>query len=371
MTLWELFTRSVTSHGGRTALISADARWTYAELAEWADRHARALVSAGVTKGTRVGLLLENDPEWIAVALGATSIGAVLVPVSTFVKPDDLAHHLRDADVAHLFLSEGFLGSDYLEMLASIGPGIAETPPSPGAPLLLEELPALRQVVVRGAGARAATLPAGCVAWVDHLAGAEIVGDTVLAGLREDLDPEDECYLLSTSGTTARPKGVLHDHRTLARNGWLIGELQALEPDDVVWFYFPLFFSAGCINVMLGTLSHGASLIVQPAFVPSEALELIEREGATTWHLWLHQLNKLMSHPDWSAARPQPVAQGHGTVGHVHRRSARRQPGWGEHVRHDRDGHRLIVHPRPRHDRGAPRLPGPAVGGQRGEGRRP
>jgi fatty-acyl-CoA synthase len=238
----------------------------------------------------------------VALALGATSIGAVLVPVSTFAKADDLAYQLRDADVAHLLMTPGFLSADYLDMLASIAPGVAGTPagrgrsPAAGA-LLVAELPALRRVVVRGDDAQ---VPAGCVSWQDHLAAGDVVPEAVLAGLRADLDPEDECYLLTTSGTTARPKGVLHDHRTLARNGTYIGDLQALVPEDVVWFYFPLFFSAGCINVMLGTLSHGAALIVQPTFDTGLALELIEREGATAWHLWLHQLNKLMSHPDWS-----------------------------------------------------------------------
>ena len=296
-TLWELFARSVELHGDRAALITADARWSYAELAGWVDAHARALVAAGVTKGTRVGLWMENDPEWVALALAATSIGAVLVPVSTFAKADDLEHHLRMADVSHLLMTPSFLGSDYVDMLSSIAPGIAEEPAPPGGPLLIEQLASLRRVVVRGAHGR---VPPGCVRWDDHLRAGDAVPAAVLAGLRAELDPDDDCYLLTTSGTTARPKGVLHDHRTLARNGFLIGELQALVPEDVVWFYFPLFFSAGCINVMLGTLSHGSALIVQANFDPAGALELIEREGATAWHLWLHQLNKLMAEPGWA-----------------------------------------------------------------------
>ncbi len=296
-TLWELFARSVELHGDRAALITADARWSYAELDAWVDAHARALVAAGVTKGARVGLWMENDPEWVAVALAATSIGAVLVPVSTFAKADDLAYHLRMADVSHLLMTRSFLGSDYLAMLSSVAPGIAEGPSRPGGPLLIEELASLRSVVVRGSEGQ---LPPGCVRWDDHLCAGDAVPAAVLSGLRAELDPDDDCYLLTTSGTTARPKGVLHDHRTLARNGFLIGELQALVPEDVVWFYFPLFFSAGCINVMLGTLSHGSALIVQASFDPPEALELIEREGATAWHLWLHQLNKLMAEPGWS-----------------------------------------------------------------------
>ena len=94
------------------------------------------------------------------------------------------------------------------------------------------------------------------------------------------ISPSDTAHLYYTSGTTARPKGALHVHEAVSLNGWRIGEYQGLVADDVVWFYYPLFFSAGCINVMLGTLCHGAALILQPAFEPGDAIALIEREQA-------------------------------------------------------------------------------------------
>ncbi len=292
-TLFELFSDSATRHADRTAIVTSDQRWTYRDLSDRVDGHARALVASGVGKGTRVGLLMENDPDWVAFALAATGIGSLLVPVSTFAHVDDLAYLLRDADVAHLYMSARFLANDYLGMLAEITPEIAA---ARAGPIHCASLPALRDVVVRGAD----PLPPGCRSWEDVLASGGGVPDAVLRGLREGLDPEDECYLLTTSGTTARPKGVLHTHRALAGNGARIAALQGLTCDDVVWFYFPFFFSAGCVNVMLGTLAAGASLIVQPTFDAGTALELIESEGATTWHLWPHQLTALLEHPDWA-----------------------------------------------------------------------
>jgi fatty-acyl-CoA synthase len=158
---------------------------------------------------------------------------------------------------------------------------------------------------------------------------AEHVPVDVVRGLAADVDPQDEAYLLSTSGTTARPKGVLLTHDALARNGRQIGDCQGLVADDVVWAYFPLFFSAGCINVLLGAVSHGAALLVQPDFDPGEALELIDREHATAWHLWPHQLTALMEHPSWhdkhhdrlhkgtgpyDLIQPEPAADGLGGV---------------------------------------------------------
>ena len=291
-TLPQLLDRSVEAHASRTALITREERWSYRDLSERVDRLSRSLAARGVGKGSRIGLLMENGPDWIALAFAATGLGAVLVPISTFSKQDDLAYQLRHGDVGQLFLSARFLKNDYLSALRAIAPELER---EAAAMLYAEALPALRRVVVRGAE----ELPAGCEAWQVFEAAGEGVPEAVVRGLREEIDPEDECYLLYTSGTTARPKGVVQVHDAVARNGWRIGDYKAIDADDVVWFYFPLFFSAGCINVMLGTLSHGAALILQPSFEPGLALELIEREKATTWHLWPHTLKELTEHPDW------------------------------------------------------------------------
>ncbi len=292
-TLPELLARVVEVHASRTALITEDERWSYAELAERVDQISPALIAQGVGKGSRVGLLMENGPDWVAFAFAATGLGALLVPVSTFSKDDDLAYQLRHAEIQHLFLSARFLKNDYLAMLSGMAPELAEGVPGS---LMCESLPALRSVVVRGEDA----LPAGCESWASFEAKGAQVPRAIAQGLRAEVDPEDECYLLYTSGTTARPKGVVQVHDAVARNGWRIGEYQCLDENDVVWFYYPLFFSAGCINVMLGTLSHGASLILQPSFDPGVAIDLIEREKATAWHLWPHTLKELIQHPEWS-----------------------------------------------------------------------
>ncbi len=293
-TLPGLLADSVSRWGDRVAIITVDERWTYAELQARVERHARALVSMGVGKGSRVGLLMENDPDWVAFAFAATSLGALFVPVSTFSKQDDLEYQLRHADLAQLFMSARFLKNDYLGMLCKAAPELDSGTPGQ---LYLERMPALRRVVVRGADDR---LPSGCQSWSDFEAAGGDVPASLVASLRDEVDPEDDCYLLYTSGTTARPKGVLHVHEAVARNGHLIGEYQRLEAGDVAWYYFPMFFSAGCINVMLGTLSHGAAMIVQPGFEPGDALMLIEREQANTWHLWAHTLKTLTAHPDWT-----------------------------------------------------------------------
>jgi fatty-acyl-CoA synthase len=304
-TLPALLAQACEAYAPRTALITQDDRITYAELAERADALAAGLVGLGVGKGSRIGLLMENTTDWIAFAFAATGLGAVLVPISTFSKQDDVAYQVRHADVGLLFLSDRFLKNDYLEIVRTSAPELDGA--TPGR-LMSPEMPALRTVVVKGA----TELPSGCLSWEAFEAAGADVSREVVRGLQRAVDAEDECYLLYTSGTTARPKGVVQVHDAVARNGWRIGEYQGLVADDVVWFYYPLFFSAGCINVMLGTLSHGAALIVQPSFVPADAIELIEREQATTWHLWPHTLKELTAHPDWAVRDHSRLHKGTG-----------------------------------------------------------
>lgn len=306
-TMVELLDRSVGAYAERDALVTAEERLTYADLDAVIRRYARALVALGVGKGSRVGVLMENHPDWVALDFAVTGIGAVLVPLSTFSTGQDLAYQLRHADVSHLLLSARFVKHDFLADVVRVAPELEQAEPGH---LYARRLPALRHVVVREAGGD--TLPAGATSWKAFVAAGESVPDSIVDELRAEVDPDDECYLMYTSGTTAHPKGVLHVHSAVAGNGWRIGECQKLEPVDVVWFYFPLFFSAGCVNVALGTLSHGAALLLQPVFDPAAALELIEREGATTWHLWPHTLKALREHPDWERRDHRGLHKGTG-----------------------------------------------------------
>ena len=117
--------------GEREALVSARRRVTYAELAAESTAIARGLAARGVERGTRVGLLMPNWPEWIATAFGVWRAGGLLVPLSTLNRPREMAYCLAHAEVRVLVAVRRFLRHDYMA-------GLEE-----GAP----RLPALREVV--------------------------------------------------------------------------------------------------------------------------------------------------------------------------------------------------------------------------------
>ena len=88
-------------------------------------------------KGDRLGLLAPNGTEWALVASPAMRIGAVLVPLSTLLRPPELLAQLRTASVSHLVSSAEFRGRRYLDELDAVAPGLVaavrcgRTPPGP------------------------------------------------------------------------------------------------------------------------------------------------------------------------------------------------------------------------------------------------
>jgi acyl-CoA synthetase (AMP-forming)/AMP-acid ligase II len=86
--------------GDRPLILLNEDRITYAEAAERSDKLARGLLASGVGKGTRVGLLMPNGPDWVIGWLAAARIGGVVVPMNAFYKPREFFWVLRHADLS-------------------------------------------------------------------------------------------------------------------------------------------------------------------------------------------------------------------------------------------------------------------------------
>src|SRR5262249_32769979 len=144
------------------ALLSADRCTSFRELEQTARAVAKGLARVGVSKGTRVGILMPNRPEWLACAFGALKLGAIVVPLNTLHRRTELEHTLRHADVTVLITVSRFLNHAYLELVREICPAFDRMP----RPLAVPQLPALREVVVAddSSSAPVHTLDALCAA---------------------------------------------------------------------------------------------------------------------------------------------------------------------------------------------------------------
>lgn len=284
-----------TRHASRPALLDDRGSWAFVDLEREARRVARGLIGAGLGKGARVGVLMANRREWVSTAFGASMAGAVVVPLNTFGTPDELDYILAHADVNVLLLQSGLLKHRYLEDLVSRHPSIGEG--RPGG-VRCAALPQLRRVF----GLDVEADRGGVEAWssLDRL-GAD-VDDELLAAVADGIDPSDDALVIYTSGTTARPKGVIHRQRAPVIQSWRFAEYMALDPSDRVWTAQPFFWTAGICMSLGASLAAGAELVLQDRFDPVEALDRIEAVRPTTLHSWPHQ-EKAMAEVEGAAER--------------------------------------------------------------------
>src|SRR5262245_36018335 len=104
------------------AVVDGALRWTFAEYADEVSRYAAALIGLGVQPGDRVAVWAPNSHRFMAAALGTSCAGAVLVPINTRFKGPE-AHGILARSRARILLVEnGFLGNDYVGMLAGQPP---------------------------------------------------------------------------------------------------------------------------------------------------------------------------------------------------------------------------------------------------------
>jgi len=305
-----VFIRRLAAERGEADMIVLDEeRLSYAEVEAQSARLARGLLTRGIAKGTRVGLLMPNGPDWLVAFLATTRIGAIAVPLNTFFQTRELEWILRHADVDTLLTVDRFLSHDYLERLEAAAPSLAD---ASAAPLRLKELPYLRRVIVWGEASRPWTESGPTLV---ESAGADPAIDAAfLEAIEAGVTPADPAVILYSSGSTADPKGALHTHGTILRHSYNLTSGRDLKPDDRVWSPMPFFWVGGFVFALLGNLQAGATTLCEAVFDPETTLGFLERERATVAVGWPHFGKALADHParqdhDLSALRAGNVPE--------------------------------------------------------------
>jgi fatty-acyl-CoA synthase len=113
-------------YGSREALVFRDARLSYRDLQRAADEVARGFLAQGIGPGDHVAIWMAGYAEWAYLYFGLLKIGAVLVPINTRYKPNELEYVLRKSEArALVFKDETVGGKDYLSLLRDMIPSWA------------------------------------------------------------------------------------------------------------------------------------------------------------------------------------------------------------------------------------------------------
>jgi acyl-CoA synthetase (AMP-forming)/AMP-acid ligase II len=290
-TIPELLAQRHRDDGERQAIVTKARFITYAGLDDASASLAARLVADGVVKGDRVGLLAPNGIDWAVVALAATRIGAVLVPLSTLLRPPELIAQLVTASVTHLVVAMEFRDRRYLDELERADPSL-----------------------VAVAEQRSATAPSLRRVWrMDHLIGSQGLSTTptpLVSAMEARVRPADDFVILFTSGSTGAPKGTIHTHGSALRATAAGLEARCIQRAERLYIPMPFFWTGGLGTGLLSAVIAGATLLTEAEPEPAGTLEFLERERVTLFRGWPDQAAKLAAHPAFPRADLSTLGDG-------------------------------------------------------------
>lgn len=295
------YVREIASrYGPREAaaitLAGVTTRWTYDDLLARSVEVAKALISTGTGKGTRVGILVTNRLEFLSCAFGAALAGCVANPISTFFTPTELDEVLKQSGCSVLLLERKVLKKDFAQMLIELEPQVGSARPGEVAST---RYPWLRHLAVvdsdDGQGA--------IEGWSTFLARGKDVADDLVEAATNAVAPADPGILLFSSGSTGKAKGILSANRGVCLQLWRWAQWYSIKADNPprTWSANGFFWSGNFVMALGGTLSSGGTLLLQRWFDAAEALTLMQDEKCTMPLAWPHQWALLAAAPNYDS----------------------------------------------------------------------
>lgn len=248
--------------------------FTFLEARRITDKIANLLKGLGVQKGDRVFLYLPRLPELYFSMIAAAKLGAIAGPLFSAFGPEGVRDRLGDSEAKVLITTP--------ELQKRVE-GIRQ------------DLPALEQILL--VGGRGPLGPGEASFEAEFEKASELFR-------AEPMDPEDPLYILYTSGTTGRPKGVVHVHNDMISYYITSRFVLDLRDEDVYWCTADPGWVTGTVYGVFGPWLNGATQVVyEGRFDPDQWYSLIERNKVTVWYTAPTPLRLLMTAGEQYAGR--------------------------------------------------------------------
>ncbi len=234
---YEMLSSHARSHPRRVAVLTEASKLSYGKLLKKVDTLARFLELSNIKRGDRVAIFMQNAKEFVVSLFAITKIGAVAVPVNTFLKSEEVAYILNDCGAKMLMAS-----AEQKEVVESLW---GQTP--------------IERVVWEGN--------------YEALDNKNIGFDEIFEILKSHEHMElpkidDLAVIIYTSGTTGNPKGAMLSYRNILHNCKAIGELTSFTHKDRFIVYLPMFHAFTLTVTVIMPIYYGASYVIVRKIMP-------------------------------------------------------------------------------------------------------
>ncbi|MFC0273002.1 fatty acid--CoA ligase [Metabacillus herbersteinensis] len=265
LTLGLLFEQTVNKYPNKEALVdrSRGIRWTYEQWDKEVNKLANALIGSGVRKGDRVSTFLFNSYELGTVYFAAAKIGAIINPINFRLRADEVSYILNDAKPKIVLFEQ------------ALEPQITK---------VHEQFPSISFWYID------VSTPSYAAYYHDRVKAAESTPPTI------EVSENDIYAIMYTSGTTGRPKGVMHRHSNMVEQSLICKSALSVTPDDIGLVTAPMFHCAELHCCFLPRVHAGATNIIIHHFDPKVVLNTVKEEkvsllfaAPTMWNMILQE----------------------------------------------------------------------------------
>ncbi|WER50597.1 long-chain-fatty-acid--CoA ligase [Cupriavidus sp. WKF15] len=282
---------AATRYPEKAALLYYGSAMSYRRLRSEVDAMAGFLQQhCGLTRGDRVVLYMQNSPQFIIAFYAILRADAVVVPVNPMNLTAELQYIVEDSGAKIAFVGDELLSNveplfDH-QLDTVVGVRYADY-------LFAETDLALPDVItpVKRQAPQSMNSRCNVVDWVDAL-------HHQCVPRQHDAGPNDLAVIPYTSGTTGRPKGCMHTHRTTMHVAVSCAEWPSVPKDTISLCSLPLFHVTGMQNCMNMPIFLGATVVLMTRWDARCAAQLIERHRVRTWVTIPTMLIDLLNQPD-------------------------------------------------------------------------
>jgi acyl-coenzyme A synthetase/AMP-(fatty) acid ligase len=259
-TLFDCLEQQVAQRGEKVFLTDSTMAYTFQELHDEALRLAAGLAGLGLRAGDRVAIQVPNWAEFGVLAVAIARLGAVIVPIMTIYRRDEVGYMVQTANVKAVFTAGEYKKFDHAGMFLD----------------LAQQCESLEHVIVLRSGGE---VPVGATALEDVVTSADL--STAAAQIGIGVTADEPFVIVFSSGTTSMPKGCLHTFNTMSTGGRLLGRGWNYTADDVQFGPSPVTHTTGLVTSIILPLLHGAASHIVEAWEPRDGLKRIAEHRCT------------------------------------------------------------------------------------------